>query len=116
MTPPDQTPYSSATAREFHPLKEGECRAQSVRQRERQYLISPPGAELGMAAGRDQHVLLAVPHIGHPRCLAAGGETSAPQLGTAPGVERAQVVVHRGADEDKTSRGHDRSAEIGRAG
>src|SRR5262245_31316287 len=68
-----------------------------------------------MAAGRDDYELSSavLGYVRHRSSLAAGRQTTSPQLFPRVDIERAQIVVERSADEDETALGDDRAADAG---
>ena len=74
------------------------------RQTERHHAVADRGARLGMTAGADRDILLALPQIGHGIGDAGHRQPALPQLLAGSGVEGAQISIHRAA-EGQAARG-----------
>ena len=75
------------------------------------------GADLAAAPARgDDHVLLAVNRVRAGRRVPASGKLVFEQNLAGTGVERAELLVLRGAEEEQAALGDDRTADIERTG
>src|SRR4051812_15713001 len=68
-----------------------------------------------MAAGGDDDELAPAGFIAHRRRLRAGWKAHFPALLAGRGVERAQEIVRRRADEDETAGRRERTPDVRRA-
>src|SRR6185312_14054048 len=84
------------------------------RQRKRDDIVAARRLEAAVPAGRndDELPLVTARTIGHRCRLSPGGEMIFPQLTPGLDVERAEVTVHRGPDEDQVARGPDGTTHI----
>src|SRR5689334_6808043 len=62
-------------------------------------------AKPAMSSSRDNHILLSVlALVGHRRGLPTCRQRAFPQLLTGFYIKRAQILIHRGGDEDESTR------------
>lgn len=93
------------------------CSSSCPRQCERHGVVAVARAERTMTACGDDDILAPIaPPIGHRRRLRAGWQPCLPHHLAGPEIERAQILVGRGADEHEAARGDDRPAQVGHAG
>src|SRR5262245_28458509 len=95
---------------------EAQCEPGSAWQCVGDQLVAAFGVGFRVAARGDDDILAPLPHICHGRRLSARGQAAAPQFLARLGVERAQVIVERGPDENKPARRRNRATKIGRSG
>src|SRR5258708_36225564 len=69
--------------------------------RQRKDVVALLGPEFPMAAGRNDHVVFAVEHVGHRSCLAAGGKLVLPKLFAGFDIEGAKIIIHGSGGEDQ---------------
>src|SRR5207302_4628360 len=75
--------------------------------------VASPGAEGGLPARRDQDILFSVlAEIGHGIGMAAGRQFHVPHYSTRRFINRPEMLVLGGADENHAAARHQRATDI----